>query len=55
MRNRIDEKLLQKQTGHKSLIMLDHYSDHVLASDRERIQQARRETFKDLIPEASYG
>jgi hypothetical protein len=55
MRPRIDEKLLQKQTGHKSPIMIAHYSDHVLAGDRERIQQAQRETFKDLIPEAAYG
>jgi hypothetical protein len=31
--------------------MIAHYSDHVLAGDRERIQQAQRETFKDLIPE----
>jgi integrase len=53
MRNRIDEKLLAKQTGHKSLIMLEHYSDHVL--DRERIQQAQRETFGALIPEVVYG
>jgi integrase len=50
MRNRVDEKLLQKQTGHKTLIMLDHYSDHVLAGDRERIQQAQIESFAGLIP-----
>jgi integrase len=54
MRPRIDEKLLQKQTGHKTLIMLDHYSDHVLAGDRERIRQAQRETFGALIPGAAY-
>lgn len=51
MKNRIDEKLLAKQTGHKSLIMLKHYSDHVLDGDRERIQAAQQETFKDLMPE----
>ncbi|GHV86247.1 hypothetical protein AGMMS50230_18550 [Spirochaetia bacterium] len=51
MRNRIDEKLLKKQTGHKSLIMLDHYSNHVLDGDRERIQAAQRETFRELLPE----
>jgi integrase len=55
MRPRIDEKLLQKQTGHKSPIMIAHYSDHVLAGDRERIQQAQRETFSALIPEAVCG
>jgi integrase len=55
MRPRIDEKLLQKQTGHKTLLMLDHYSDHVLDGDRERIQAAQRETFGALIPGAVYG
>jgi integrase len=55
MRPRIDEKLLQKQTGHKTLAMLDHYSDHVLDGDRERIQTAQRETFGALIGEAVYG
>jgi integrase len=52
MRPRIDEKLLQKQTGHKTLLMLDHYSDHVLDGDRERMRRAQRETFGALIPEA---
>jgi integrase len=51
MRPRIDEKLLRKQTGHKTLVMLDHYSDHVLDGDRERIRQAQRETFGALIGE----
>jgi integrase len=55
MRPRIDEKLLQKQTGHKTLLMLDHYSDHVLDGDRERIRQAQRETFGALIPALSGG
>jgi hypothetical protein len=52
MRPRIDEKLLRKQTGHKTLLMLDHYSDHVLDGDRERIRQAQRETFGALIGES---
>jgi integrase len=55
MRPRIDEKLLQKQTGHKTLLMLDHYSDHVLDGDRERMRRAQWETFGTLIPEAVYG
>jgi integrase len=54
MRPRIDEKLLQKQTGHKTPTMLDHYSDHVLDGDRERVRQAQRETFGALIPEGVY-
>jgi integrase len=38
IRPRIDEKLLKKQTGHKTLLMLDHYSDHILDGDRKRMR-----------------
>ena len=51
MRPRIDEKLLQAQTGHKTLEMLDHYAGHKIAGDRERIRQAQTETFGGLLPE----
>ncbi|GMO52545.1 MAG: hypothetical protein Pg6C_18240 [Treponemataceae bacterium] len=40
MRARLDVKLLQSQTGHKTLSMVGHYSGHRLAGDRERIRQA---------------
>ena len=50
MRERVNEKLLQSQTGHKTLAMLEHYSDHRIAGDRERIQQAQIESFGGLIP-----
>jgi len=49
MRERVNEKLLQSQTGHKTLAMLDHYSDHRIAGDRERIQAAQKEVFGALI------
>jgi integrase len=55
MRERVTEKLLQSQTGHKSIKMLDHYSDHRTAGDREKIQAAQRETFGALIPALSGG
>ena len=50
MKPRIDEKLLQSQTGHKTLVMLEHYAGHRIAGDRERIRKAQIETFGDLIP-----
>ena len=50
MRDRITEKLLQQQTGHKTLVMLNHYSGHKIAGDRERIRQAQIETFGGLLP-----
>jgi integrase len=53
MRERITEKLLQQQTGHKTLIMLNHYSGHKIAGDRERIRQAQIETFGGLLPNST--
>jgi hypothetical protein len=50
MRERVTEKLLQSQTGHKTLAMLEHYSDHRKAGDREQIQTAQIEAFGGLIP-----
>jgi integrase len=50
MRDRLNEKLLQSQTGHKTLAMLDHYSGHQIAGDRERIRQAQRDVFGELVP-----
>ena len=50
MRERLGMKLLQSQTGHKSIFMVEHYSDHRLSGDRERIRQAGLEAFGALIP-----
>ena len=51
MRERVTEKLLQQQTGHKTLAMLNHYSGHKIAGDRERIRQAQIEVFGGLLPD----
>jgi integrase len=50
MREKVTEKLLQQQTGHKTIVMLDHYSGYKIAGDRERIRQAQIETFGGLLP-----
>jgi integrase len=50
MREEVNEKLLQKQTGHKTLAMIKHYSDHSIAGERERIQAAQRLAFGRLLP-----
>jgi integrase len=52
MREQLDVKLLQSQTGHKTLSMLDHYSWHRLAGDREKIRQAGIEVFGSLLPQS---
>jgi integrase len=53
MRERITDKLLQSQTGHKSLSMIAHYSEHRIAGDRERIQAAQRAVFGGLLPDTT--
>jgi integrase len=55
MRERVNEKLLQSQTGHKTLVMLNHYSGHTIAGDRERIRAAQMAVFGGLLPEAGAG
>jgi integrase len=52
MKDQINEKLLQKQTGHKSLGMLKHYGEHLIAGDKERIRNAQVEIFGGLLPES---
>jgi len=51
MKDKITDKLLQSQTGHKSLEMLKHYSNHTINGDAERIRQVQAETFGGLLPE----
>ena len=53
MRELVNEKLLQQQTGHKEISMLKHYSDHRISGDRERIQKAQIESFGKLLPDYS--
>jgi integrase len=53
MKNRLDKKLLKVQTGHLTDPMIDHYGNHLLAGDREKIRQAQREVFGELIPAKS--
>jgi integrase len=55
MRERITEKLLKSQTGHKTTVMLDLYSGHAIAGDRERIREAQRAVFGGLLPDSGAG
>jgi integrase len=54
MRDRVNEKLLQKHVGHKTLQMLNHYSGHIISGDRERIRQAQLEVFSGLLPDNTF-
>jgi integrase len=50
MRSKIEDKLLQSQTGHKTIHMLNRYSDHILPGDRDKIREAQRDVFSSLLP-----
>ena len=50
MIKKVNKKLLQQQTGHKTLAMLEHYGNHETAGDRERVRAAQLEAFGGLLP-----
>jgi len=50
MRDKIEDKLLQSQTGHKTHSMLDRYSAHQRPVDRDKIREAQVEVFSSLLP-----
>jgi len=53
MFDRVNNKLLQSQTGHRDISMLRHYSNHRIIGDKERIQNAQIESFGQLLPDYS--
>lgn len=54
MRGKVDDKLLKSQTGHKTLEMLNHYSNHQIEGDIELIKEAQKATFEDIIPQDAF-
>jgi integrase len=52
MRGRVTDKVLQKQTGHKTLVMIDHYSEHTIAGERERMRAEQVDAFGALLPDS---
>jgi integrase len=50
MRPKLEDKLLQSQTGHKTIPMLEHYSAHLIPGDRDKIREAQRDVFSSLLP-----
>jgi integrase len=49
LRDKINDKLLQSQTGHKTAAMLDHCSKHRKAGDRQAIQAAVLQAFGSMV------
>jgi integrase len=50
MRPKLNDKLLQSQTGHKTIPMLERYSAHLIPGDRDKIREAQRTVFSSLLP-----
>jgi integrase len=50
MRSKVDDKLLQSQTGHKTYSMLERYSAHRRSGDRDKIRDAQLDVFSSLLP-----
>lgn len=45
----LDEKVLQKATGHKTIEMLRHYANHVRSTDVTAIQGAVKKVFEPIL------
>lgn len=46
---KLDTKLLQQQTGHKTRAMLEHYANHKSVNDALIVQNAQKEMFLEII------
>lgn len=51
MSGKVDNKILQLATGHKTLPMLEHYADHWRLKDVSILQIAQKEVFEPIIRE----
>lgn len=49
MKDKVNDRILQLQTGHKELSMLEHYANHETKTDEERIKSAQRQMFGRVI------
>ncbi|MCR5064005.1 MAG: tyrosine-type recombinase/integrase [Treponema sp.] len=49
MAEKVNQKALQSQTGHKTLVMLEHYADHQTQEEAIKIMSAQAEVFGGLI------
>ena len=53
MSDKVNQRALQSQTGHKTLCMLEHYSNHQLQSDVIEIENAQKAIFEDIVNQSS--
>ena len=49
MSERVNQKALQKQTGHKTVSMLEHYAEHETLQDVNNIKNAQIALFGNVV------
>lgn len=54
MSDRVNQRVLQTQTGHKTLVMLEHYSSHATDNDMKTITDAQTLIFGDIVNNSIY-
>lgn len=50
MKEKLNDKLLQTQTGHLTLAMLEHYGNHEKEGEKQKIALAQKNVFSALLP-----
>ena len=53
MSDKVNQRALQSQTGHKTLCMLEHYSNHQIQSDINEIESAQKAIFENIVNNCS--
>jgi len=54
MSDKLNHRILQSQTGHKTLSMLEHYGNHKTDSDIKIIESAQKEVFGQIVTISGY-
>ena len=52
MSDKVNQRVLQTQTGHKTLAMLEHYGNHSIESDMNEVETAQLEMFGEIVNKA---
>lgn len=54
MYDKVNQRALQSQTGHKTIEMLEHYGNHQINSDIQAIEEAQKAVFGKIVKLSGY-
>ena len=54
MSDRVNQRVLQSQTGHKTLAMLEHYGNHSIEADMNEVESAQLEMFGEIVSKTNF-